>query len=151
MLSNPAEAKVTEVLWRQTPDLDVSPRHLVIRPGTRECIFVGVEAKRRGIYVVEADGSNRAKPLGVIEYQRQMQAQQLGGLSFSPDGRYLLFDANRPVREQSAPPCLARRPIGRGARRQADAARGRKGLRGCKKPDKSPTKISPGCGFVVNS
>ena len=98
-VSNPAEAKVTEVLWRRTPDLDVTPRHLVIRPGTRECFFVGVEAKRRGIYVVEADGSNRAKPLGVIEYQRQMQAQQLGGLSFSPDGRYLLFDANRPVRE----------------------------------------------------
>jgi hypothetical protein len=98
-VSNPAEAKITEVLWMRTPDLDVTPRHMVIRPGTRECFFVGVEAKRRGLYVVEPDGSYRAKPLGVVEYQRQMRAQQLGGLSFSPDGRYLLFDANRPVRE----------------------------------------------------
>ena len=70
-VSNPAEAKVTEVLWRRTPDLDVTPRHMVVRPGTRECFFVGVEAKRRGLYVVEPDGSDRARPLEVVEYQRQ--------------------------------------------------------------------------------
>jgi hypothetical protein len=36
----------------------------------------------------------------VVEHLRPaMPAQQLGGLSFSPDGRYLLFNANRPDRE----------------------------------------------------
>jgi hypothetical protein len=100
-VSNPAQSKVTEVLWRRTPDLDVTPRHLAIRPGTRECFFVGAEATRRGLYVVEADGSNRARGLGVVEYllRERPGGQQLGGLAFSPDGRYLLFDANRPVRK----------------------------------------------------
>src|SRR5262249_37915797 len=37
----PAEAKVTELLWKRSPELDVTPRHTAIRPGTRECYFVG--------------------------------------------------------------------------------------------------------------
>jgi RNA polymerase sigma factor (sigma-70 family) len=93
---SPAEAKVTEVLWKRTSELDVTPRWPVVRPGTRQYFFVGVEPKRRGIYVVEPDKSNQARPAGVVEYQRQMPAQQLGALAFSPDGRYLLFQANRP-------------------------------------------------------
>jgi hypothetical protein len=35
----------------------------------------------------------------VVEHQRGNPHQQFGGLSFSPDGRYHLFDANRPTRE----------------------------------------------------
>jgi RNA polymerase sigma factor (sigma-70 family) len=95
---SPAEAKVTEVLWKRSPELDVTPRHTTIRPGTRECYFVGAEAKRRGLYVIERDGSNRARALGVVEYllKERPGGQQLGGLAFSPDGRYLLFHANRP-------------------------------------------------------
>jgi Tol biopolymer transport system component len=95
---NPSAAKILEVLWKRSSELDVTPRWAVLRPGTRQCIFVGVEAKRRALYSVERGGSGRARPLEVVEYQGQF-AQQLGGLAFSPDGRYLLFDANRPERQ----------------------------------------------------
>ena len=37
--------------------------------------------------------------MNVTEPQYPGQHQQLGDLSFSPDGRYLLFKANRPVRK----------------------------------------------------
>ena len=96
---NPSAAKILEILWKRSSDLDVTPRWAVLRPGTRQCIFVGAEAKRRALYTVERGGSGRARPLEVVEYQRQAPAQQLGGLSFSSDGRYLLFDANRPERQ----------------------------------------------------
>jgi dipeptidyl aminopeptidase/acylaminoacyl peptidase len=96
----PAEAKILEVLWKRSKDLDVTPRWLAFRPDTRQCFFVGQEPKKRAIYRVERGGSPHAKRLEVVEhFRRGMQAQQLGGLSFSPDGRYLLFQANRPERE----------------------------------------------------
>jgi RNA polymerase sigma factor (sigma-70 family) len=95
-VQSPSEAKVIELLWRRSAELDVTPRWPVVRPGTRQYFFAGAEPKRRGIYVVEPDKSNQARPAGVVEYQRQMPAQQLGALAFSPDGRYLLFQANRP-------------------------------------------------------
>jgi hypothetical protein len=96
---NPSAAKILEVLWRRSSELDVTPRWTVLRPGTQQCIFAGAEAKRRALYTVERGGSGRARPLEVVEYQRQRPAQFLGGFAFSPDGRYLLFDANRPERQ----------------------------------------------------
>jgi RNA polymerase sigma factor (sigma-70 family) len=96
----PAEAKIIEVLWKRSQDLDVTPRWLAYRPGTDQFYFVGVEPKKREIYMVQRGGSLPAKRLGVVEhYVKGMNHQQLGGLSFSPDGRYLLFEAHRPERE----------------------------------------------------
>src|SRR5262249_8398649 len=45
-VTRPEEAKIVEVLWKQGPELDVAPRWPVIRPGTRECFFVGVGPDR---------------------------------------------------------------------------------------------------------
>jgi Tol biopolymer transport system component len=95
----PAEAKIIQVLWKRSEDLNVNPRWPVYRPDTRQCFFVGEEPKKRTIYMVQGGGSLQARRLEVVEYQRQAPHQQLAGLSFSPDGRYLLFQANRPVRE----------------------------------------------------
>jgi RNA polymerase sigma factor (sigma-70 family) len=96
----PGEAKIIEVLWKRSPDLDVVPRWPVYRPETRRCYFVGAEPRKRTIYSVQRGESRQARSMGVIEQFRPgMQAQQLGGLSFSPDGRYLLFQAHRPERE----------------------------------------------------
>ena len=75
------------------------PRWPVYQPGTRRCIFVGAETGKRELYCVERGESLGARRLEVVEHLRPgMTAQQLGGLSFSPDGRYLLFQANRPDR-----------------------------------------------------
>jgi len=93
----PSEARVIEILWERTKDLDVIPRWPVYWPDTRRCYFVGeVPQTKRTVYQVERGESRVAKPLEVVEHQRNMRNQQLGGLSFSPDGRYLVFNANRP-------------------------------------------------------
>jgi hypothetical protein len=96
---NPGKATIIDILWRRSQGPDVDPRWVVYRPETRECFFVGVESTQRMIYVVKCGEPLRARPLDVIERTRPGQYQQLGGLSFSPDGRYLLFDANRPDRQ----------------------------------------------------
>jgi hypothetical protein len=95
----PGEAKIIEILWKRTADLDVTPRWPVFRPGTRQCFFQGVEEKKRTIYSVERGESLRAKPVGVVGPQFG-PVPGLGSLAFSPDGRYLLLDANRLVHLQ---------------------------------------------------
>jgi Tol biopolymer transport system component len=89
----PAEAKIIEVLWKRGEDLDVEPLWPVYSPGTRRCVFVGVEPMKRTLYSVQRGESRRARPLEPEGYN-----DRLSGLSFSPDGRYLLFCANRPDR-----------------------------------------------------
>jgi hypothetical protein len=94
----PAEAKILENLWKRSADLDVTPRWPVFRPGTRQCFFEGVEGEKRTIYSVQRGESLRAKHMGVVGHQLG-PGPGLGSLSFSPDGRYLLLDANRLVQE----------------------------------------------------
>jgi Tol biopolymer transport system component len=88
---NPAEAKIIEVLWRRSDILDVTPRWPVYRADTRRGFFVGEEPTKRTLFSVERGGSGRVKPLEPQGYD-----DKVGGLSFSPDGRYLLFCGNRP-------------------------------------------------------
>ena len=90
-VSNPAEAKIIEVLWQRGEELDVTPRWPVYWPETRRCYFVGVEPNKRTLYSLDRGKSRRAKPV-----EAKGQDDKLGGLSFSPDGRYLLLGANRP-------------------------------------------------------
>ena len=90
-VSNPAEAKIIEVLWQRGEELDVTPRWPVYWPETRRCYFVGVEPNKRTLYSLERGKSRRAK-----QVEAKGQDDKLGGLSFSPDGRYLLMGANRP-------------------------------------------------------
>jgi hypothetical protein len=98
-IREPAEAKITEVLWKRSDDLDVTPRWPVYRPDTRRCFFTGEEPMKRTLFTVQRGEALRARRMEVVEHQRPPHHQQLGGLSFSPDGRYLLFSANRPDRE----------------------------------------------------
>jgi RNA polymerase sigma factor (sigma-70 family) len=96
---NPAEAKIIEVLWKRSKDLDVIPRWPVYLPASRRLFFVGEEPKQRMIYHLQRGEPQSLKRLDVVEYLRPgAAAQQLAGLSFSPGGRYLLFNANRPER-----------------------------------------------------
>ena len=95
----PAQAKMIEVLWRRGDDLDVTPRWPVYQPDKRRCFFVGEEPMQRTLYMIQRGESLRAKRLEVVEHQRPGHHQQLAGLTFSPDGRYLLFSANRPDRK----------------------------------------------------
>jgi RNA polymerase sigma factor (sigma-70 family) len=102
----PAEAKILEVLWKRGADLDVIPRWPVFRPGTNQCFFEGVEPRqeggppeRRALYSLLRGESLRAKPMGLVGHEHipGSTGSGLGSLSFSPDGRYLLIDANGPL------------------------------------------------------
>ena len=88
----PAEAKIIEVLWKRSDDLDVTPRWPIYQPETRRCIFVGEEPRKRTLFSFQRGESGRVKRLEPQGYD-----DWLGGLSFSPDGRYLLFCGNRPA------------------------------------------------------
>jgi len=90
-VSSPAEAKIIDVLWKRGEDLDVTPLWPVYRPETRRCFFVGLEPNKRTLYSVKRGESGRAKRV-----EPEGHNDKLGGLSFSPDGRYLLIGANRP-------------------------------------------------------
>jgi Tol biopolymer transport system component len=89
----PAEAKVIEVLWKRSDGPDVNPRWPVYRADTRRCYFVGEGPTDRTLLWLErgqAGGPRRLEPRGYND--------KLGGLAFSPDGRYLLFCGDRPER-----------------------------------------------------
>jgi Tol biopolymer transport system component len=92
-VSNPDRPKIKEVLWKPGKDLDVQPLWPVYAPVTRRCVFVGVEPNGMALYSVEHGQSGQAKRLEAGPLDRQ-----IGGLAFSPDGRFLLFCSNRPDR-----------------------------------------------------
>jgi len=89
---DPAQAKIVEVLWRRGPDLDVEPKWSLYSPETRRCYFTGVEAgKGQALFSVRRGDNGRATRM-----EPQARQNRILPLDFSPDGRYLLFGANRP-------------------------------------------------------
>jgi Tol biopolymer transport system component len=76
-------------LWSRTSKLDVYPRWPLYSQGV--CYFVGVETNKRTLFTVK-----RNVPGEAVAVEGEGQDDKLGGLAFSPDGRYLLFGANRP-------------------------------------------------------
>jgi RNA polymerase sigma factor (sigma-70 family) len=87
----PAEAKIIEVLWKRSNELDVTPRWPVYQPDKRRLFFVGVEPMKRTLFSVQHGDSGRATRVESRGFN-----DRLSGLSFSPDGRYLLFTGDRP-------------------------------------------------------
>ena len=54
-VTDPEQAKVKEVLWRQGPGLDAKPSCPIYSPTTRRCVFVAEEAgKGKALYAVAA-------------------------------------------------------------------------------------------------
>ena len=87
----PAKAKIIEVLWQRGKDLDVMPLWPIYSPDTRRCVFIGSDGTNRRLYSVKRGESRQARRL-----ETGLFNEQLSDLSFSPDGRYLLFAADRP-------------------------------------------------------
>jgi Tol biopolymer transport system component len=89
-VKTPPQANIKGVLWKRGSDLNVSPLWPVYSAATRRCIFVGVSPEGMALYVIEPGASGRAKRLeaGALD-------NQIGGLCFSPDGKFLLFCSTR--------------------------------------------------------
>jgi RNA polymerase sigma factor (sigma-70 family) len=91
-VSNPGKAKIIEVLWKRGPDSDLSARWPLYIPETGTCYFFGVNPANKRILL----RIRREKPGTVERMEPDFKDDWRGGLSASPDGRYLLFHANRP-------------------------------------------------------
>ena len=85
------QAKVKEVLWRQGKGIDVKPSSPVYSPVTRRCVFVGEEAAkgkaRLSFQHGKPDAPKRLEPQGFDK--------TIEDLSFSPDGRFVIFASDR--------------------------------------------------------
>jgi RNA polymerase sigma factor (sigma-70 family) len=95
-VTKPAEAKVIEILWKRGPDLDLTPRWPLYLPDTGRCFFFGVDkANKRILCSVKRGESGKAKRM-----EPELRDDWRGGLTASPNGRYLLLHANRPASSQ---------------------------------------------------
>jgi Tol biopolymer transport system component len=95
----PAQARIVETLWRRGRGQDVYARWPLFLPATGACYFVGVEGSRRTLLSIRRGAGGRA-----IAVEGDGHDDELGGLTFSPDGRYMLFGANRPDRAGTPAP-----------------------------------------------
>jgi hypothetical protein len=95
-VANPSQAKIVEILWKRGPDLDLAPRWPLYIPETGTCYFFGVDSNNNRILL----RITREKPGKAERMEPDFQDDWRGGLSASPDGRYLLFNANRPPQKR---------------------------------------------------
>ena len=98
-ISRPTRARVVETLWRRSSEQDVYARWPLYSPSSGTCYFVGVDGNKRTLLSIKRGAGGRAAAI-----EGENQEDLLGGLSFSPDGRYLLFGANRPDRAAALAP-----------------------------------------------
>ncbi|MDR3618727.1 MAG: protein kinase [Paludisphaera borealis] len=92
-ISRPSQSRIVETIWQRPSQQDVYARWPLYSPRTGTCYFVGVEGQKRTLLAVKRGGAGRARPV-----EGQGLEDELGGLTLSPNGRYLLFGANRPDR-----------------------------------------------------
>ncbi len=88
---NPARPQRTEVLWRQTARLDVSPSYPVYSAAARRCVFVGAGPRGMALYCLDRDTPDVPRRLEPDHFDNVLK-----GLAISPDGRYVLFCSDRP-------------------------------------------------------
>lgn len=89
-VTDPDQGKVTEVLWKKGGDPDVNPTYPVYSPASGRCVFVDAGPRGMALYRVTRGRSgppHRLEPPGHDKF--------LSDLAFSPDGRYVLFCADR--------------------------------------------------------
>ncbi len=86
-----AQAEVKSVLWSKGKALDVEPSSPIYSPVTGRCVFVGVaQGKGPALYTFE-----QGKPDPPTRLEKESTDTTIQDLAFSPDGRYVLFAANR--------------------------------------------------------
>jgi hypothetical protein len=89
---DPAAVRIIEALWKRGQDLDLEPRWPLYRPETGRCFFTGVDASHRQTLFSVKRGESAHAP----RMEAEPRPDRVIAQDFSPDGRYLLFSANRP-------------------------------------------------------
>ena len=111
--------KVVETLWQRSPELDVYARWPLFSPATGTLLLRRRRGERADALLGEA---RRGRP-GDWQWKAKDTRTSWAALAFSPDGRYLLFGANRPDRAGTPVPAAASTAAARGAPRLAEALR----------------------------
>jgi Tol biopolymer transport system component len=89
-VSDPNQVKLERSLWTLGDGLSVVPSYPIYSPATRRCVFVGAERKGSALFCIEEGKSSppeRLEPEGFDPF--------LSDLTFSPDGRYVVFGSNK--------------------------------------------------------
>ena len=100
-LSNTDQPRVKQVLWKKGAGLNVDPLDPVYCRATKICAFAGSDAHGMAIYTLRAGKAGLPKRIERTGYDRTIR-----DLTFSPDGRYVLFYRNRTdrTRQEVEPP-----------------------------------------------
>jgi hypothetical protein len=88
-VTNPADAKIKDVLWKRGDGTNVEPLYPVYSPERRRGVFVGRDAKGQALYTFEP---------GKVPLRLEAEGydKKISSLALSPDGRYVLFCSDRP-------------------------------------------------------
>jgi hypothetical protein len=97
-VSQPQQAQIKQVFWKQGDGLNVDLRHpswgrscptAAYHAESGRCVFVGWDKNGAALYMLRA---GRSDPPHRLEAGYD---NQIASLAFSPDGRYLLFCSSR--------------------------------------------------------
>ena len=95
-VTDPAEAKIKQTLWKRRQDSDIKPLSPVYAPETGTCVFVGEQAgKGLALYSVERGRPGPPRRLETEGFDNTLQS-----LSISPGGRFVTFSSDRPDRRK---------------------------------------------------
>jgi len=92
-VTDPAQAKVKEVLWKMNfkgKGPNVNPHYPAYLASTRRCVFIGGAREGMALYSFQRAQVGPPQRLEPEGYDSLMQ-----DLALSPDGRYALFSSNR--------------------------------------------------------
>ena len=103
-VSEPGEARIKEVLWKNQGGPDVKPLYPLYSAATRRCIFVGQDARGMAFYAFQPGQTGPPRRLESGGYDEQIQ-----DVAISPDGRYVVFASDRPG-PRPGKPAPARKP-----------------------------------------
>jgi len=104
-VTDPAECKVKEVLWKKGNGQDLELDFPVYSTRTRRCVFVGGNEKGMALYAFTPGKSAAPKRLEMRELDNMIV-----DVACSPGDRYVLFSSDRPDRRLPTYPAVGRRP-----------------------------------------
>ena len=93
-ISRPEAARVQRQLWRRSDGPELYARWPHYESSTGACYFLGARGATRAI-LKSSGGQGK---LGAIAIEGGERPDRMGGLTLSPGGRFLIFNADRPDR-----------------------------------------------------
>ena len=96
----PEQARVERRLWRRSDGPDIYARWPLYESSTGACYFLGARGETRAI--LKASGGPGKS--GAVPIEGGERPDRMGGLSVSPGGRFLVFNADRPDRAAGSHP-----------------------------------------------